>query len=185
MRRLIIIFSSLLLICCNNESSEKNKPLKKSMKPITKDLIGRQYSMQDQQYLQFPYERSYTNNGSLFVTTYQTFNPRSGNPIHKITVQHDTLTKVINVNVKAIFGGALAPDDINYSLTVSDEFRNFKPWGREGFYRKAFGTAIPFETLIQFATEDFSFLNLLEIQSEENHGERYWYILDKPISTIE
>ena len=148
---------------------------------VTKNLTARQYSLQNQEYLDLPYDRKYSNAGSKFITTYQTYNPNSGQAIHKIKVVYDTISQEIKVNVKAVFGGVFAPDDLNYKLKVTKEFKSLKPWGQEGFYRKFAGSGTPYETLVQFATEDFTYTNLLEILSEDNHGERYFYILDKRI----
>lgn len=149
----------------------------------TTNLTGKQYSMQNQEYLSMPYDRKYSNIASVFTTTYQTYNPNSGNAIHKITVAYDTSSQQIKVNVKAVFGGIFVPDDINYKLKVKEEFKTVQPWGQEGFYRKIAGSGTPYETLVQFATEDFTYLNLLEVNSENDGGKRYWYILDTPIQT--
>lgn len=147
----------------------------------TTNLTGKQYSMQNQEYLSLPYDRIYSNNGSVFTTTYQTYNPNSGNAIHKITVVYDTISRQIKINVKAVFGGIFVPKDINYKLKVTDEFKTSKPWGQEGFYRKLAGSGTPYETLVQFATEDFNYINLLEVNSENDSGKPYWYLLDKSI----
>lgn len=54
--------------------------------------------------MELPYDRKYSNNGSVFTTTYKTYNPNSGNAIHKITLTYDTISQEIKVNVKAVFG---------------------------------------------------------------------------------
>jgi hypothetical protein len=147
------------------------------------NLKAKQYSMQSQEYSDLTYDRKYSNDNSKFITTYQTYNPNSGNAIHKITIIYDTISQLIKVNVKSVFGGVFAPDDLNYKLKVTPEFKTITPWGQEGFYRKFAGSGVPYETLVQFATEDFDYVNLLEVLSEDNHGERYWYLLDKTIQT--
>ena len=180
MLRLTIIFLCTFLLSCNT-LTEGSKPLKKALQMTTTNLIGKQYSMQDQEYLDLHYDRKYSDSGSKFITTYQTYNPNSGEAIHKITVVYDTVSQEIKVNVKAVFGGVFAPDDLNYKLKVTNEFKTLESWGHEGFYRKMVGTGVPYETLVQFATEDFTYINLLEVMSEDNGGKRYWYFLDKPI----
>src|SRR4051812_22884426 len=114
-RSTLICLCAFILVCCNN-STEDTKLIKKALKMSSTNLIGRQYSLDNQEYLNLPYDRIYSNDGSKSITTYQTYNPNSGNPIHKISVVDDTASLQIKVNVKAVFGGVFAPDDLNYKL---------------------------------------------------------------------
>lgn len=175
MFRLTLIFSFfvVLLAGCSNSNS--------SLQMVSTNLKGRQYSLEKNEYLSLPYDREYSNNGSVYVTIYKTYNPNSGNAIHKITVTHDISKSQIKVNVKAVFGGMFVPDDLNFELPVTDEYRNFKTWGKPGFYRQLVGNSVPYETKVQFATTNFNYVNLLEIQSEIDNGQRYWYYLDDPL----
>jgi hypothetical protein len=201
MRRIILICFCIFLLSCNNIStkdsskppitalpptdtnSTNNKPLAVALKMTATNLTGRQYSMQNQEYLNMPYDRKYSNKGAVFTTTYLTYNPNSGNAIHRITVVYDTLSQKIKIKVKAVFGGVFTPDDLNYKLKVTPEFKTLQPWGQEGIYRKFAGTGTPHEILVQFATENFNYLNLLEVKSEDDGDGRYWYLLDQPIQT--
>ena len=94
---------------------------------------------------------------------------------------YDKNSEEISVNVKAVFGGIFAPEDLNYKLKVTKEFKTSEPWGKEGFYRKLYGSGVPYEILIQFINNENTYLNILEIKSEDNRGDRYWYFLDKMI----
>jgi len=180
-----IIFATIITIFvgCNSNSSSNNtkRVSKSSFQMITKNLTGKQYSLKTSEYVDFLYERKYSDSGKNYKTIYQTYNPNSGNAIHKITLVYDKNSEEISVNVKAVFGGIFAPEDLNYKLKVTKEFKTSEPWGKEGFYRKLYGSGVPYEILIQFINNENTYLNILEIKSEDNRGDRYWYFLDKMI----
>lgn len=186
------IFKLAVLICvtmpyvyCGNSTSPSprsdnenrvRKPLDfRSAEPeLQKEITGRHFLLKTNDYADFRYDKEFEQiSTNRFNTVYTVYNPRTGKPIHVVVCNYDSVTRLANVRVKFASKSVFAPEDIKYSIKLSRKMENL-PYGIAGVSQTLLGEGIPHDLLVQFASENHSFLNVLELRV----GNGEWYLLD-------
>ena len=138
--------------------------------------LGSSYDTNRDDYTDFKFLRSYSEEGSVYVTTYKLFHPTKGHHFQSVTITHYKTKGAINIKVEETGGGLFAMDK-EYNIDAEDSSGKF---GKRGTIAALGGKRVPNEYMVSYVSSKRENLKVHHINATfSGDSNFFFYVLDK------